>query len=374
MDKVKNGWVAEQTTPLDYAVETYQLSGTASLLTTPVPTEEQSAEKKDPDEHLQKENFVAKEIEKTERLNKLKDDTIQDLKQRNETQQRMIVALTTPQQRPQPQLLPQLQAQQQPPQTNARVDNNNSTTTQVEDTLYEKKDPWEVGVAVKKFAEYVRAEEAKGNVVHINDTNVINHNLVHNWGKLLREELGRADHQATKAKALQDVRLTNHSDIYNTPKDKVRRTLVSPRTGSSQDSSAYGGDINRVAQGNSGGGDNDGGAGGGSPGDPNGNDNNIVNRRWGGHDYGDDKKRREFLLAKSSNINITAFIGFNLEKNPYIPFNKAIRNLILAQGEDGEELLKVLDHIETYGDQKFTSANLRALAYIYIYIYISERL
>ena len=59
------------------------------------------------------------------------------------------------------------------------------------------------------------------------------------------------------------------------------------------------------------------------------------------------------------------FSGFNLQKNAYIPFNKAIRKLILTQGEDGEELLKILDHIETYGDQKFTSANLRALADLY---------
>ena len=117
-----------------------------------------------------------------------------------------------------------------------------------------------------------------------------------------------------------------------------------------------------MAKRDNGGGDNGNENGGGSPGDPSGGDTNIVSKRWGGRDYGDDRKKREFLLVKSSNINITVFTGFNLQKNPCIPFNKAIRTLILTQGEDGEEFLKIFDHIETYEDQKFTSANLRALA------------
>lgn len=237
--------------------------------------------------------------------------------------------------------------------------------TQVEDTLHTQQDPWGVGAAIKKFAEHVRAEEAKGKVVDINDINIVNNNLIHNLGKLLKEELGRADHQVGKAKTLQDARLANTSDNYSIPKDKIRHTLVSPRTGSSQNSSVYGGEINRVAREDNGGGDNGDKDGGGSPGDPSGGDANIVSKRWGGRDYGDERKRREFLLVKSSNINITVFTGFNLQTNPHIPFNKAIRKLMISQGEDGEELLKILDHIETYGDQKFTSANLRALAGIY---------
>ena len=40
--------------------------------------------------------------------------------------------------------------------------------------------------------------EANGNVVPIQDTNVVNGILVHNWGKLLKEQLGRT----TKAKTL----------------------------------------------------------------------------------------------------------------------------------------------------------------------------
>ena len=33
----------------------------------------------------------------------------------------------------------------------------------------------------------------------------------------------------------------------------------------------------------------------------------------------------------------------------------------MAQGRDGDELLKILDHVESYGDSKFTAANLKAL-------------
>lgn len=36
-------------------------------------------------------------------------------------------------------------------------------------------------------------------------------------------------------------------------------------------------------------------------------------------------------------------------------FNNAIRNLILTQGHDGEELLDVLDHIESFGGEKLTN-------------------
>ena len=88
-DKARELWVEEKPKPRDYAVETFQLSGTASLLESPATTEQQSAEK-DPDAELQKPEFVAKGIKRLNKQNEQKDDTIQDLKQRNEMQQRMI--------------------------------------------------------------------------------------------------------------------------------------------------------------------------------------------------------------------------------------------------------------------------------------------
>ena len=359
-DKVKKAWIEEQPKPLDYAVETFQLSGTASLLASPSPTEEISTVEKD-EENMQKDKFVAKEVERLNKQNEQKDEAILDLKQRNEVQQRMIVALPhTPQSQQQPRPAP-------PPQPTAQVDDN-LPAEKAEDALLTKRDPWGVGAAVKKFADHIREEEAKGNTVYISDINIVNNNIVHNWGKLLREELGRADNQinqTTKVKTLQDVKMASNNDKYNIPKDKIKPTLVSPRTGSSSNDSIYGGDMNNLARENKGNGDGGESNGGGSPGDPNGNGSNTVHRRWNIRDDGDDRKRREFLLVKSSNINITIFAGFNLNKNPFIPFNKAIRKLILTQGGDGEELLKILDSIEIYGEQKFTNTNLRALSEIY---------
>ena len=103
----------------------------------------------------------------------------------------------------------------------------------------------------------------------------------------------------------------------------------------------------------------------GGPGDNNRDDYNTVNKRWGSKDDGDNGKRREFLLVKSSHININIFTNYNLAKDPYIPFNKAVRKLIMAQRCDGDELLKILDHVESYDDNKFTAINLKALYDIY---------
>lgn len=91
----------------------------------------------------------------------------------------------------------------------------------------------------------------------------------------------------------------------------------------------------------------------------------MTNGIGNGKGDGDDRGRREFLLVKSTNIIVKAFAGFNLSNNHYIPFNKSFRKLILTQGHDGEELLKILDHVEPYGDHRFTNTNLRALSDIY---------
>ena len=37
----------------------------------------------------------------------------------------------------------------------------------------------------------------------------------------------------------------------------------------------------------------------------------------------------------------------------------------MAQGCDGDELFKILDHVESYGDNSFTAINLKALHEIY---------
>lgn len=37
----------------------------------------------------------------------------------------------------------------------------------------------------------------------------------------------------------------------------------------------------------------------------------------------------------------------------------------MTQGQDGEELLNILDHVEAYGENKFSNINLKALADVY---------
>ena len=75
-----------------------------------------------------------------------------------------------------------------------------------------------------------------------------------------------------------------------------------------------------------------------------------MNHGIGGNG-GDDRRGREFQLVNPRKITITIFTGKQLNTNPYMPFNNAIRNLILTQGHDGEELLEVLDHIESFGGE-----------------------
>lgn len=64
----------------------------------------------------------------------------------------------------------------------------------------------------------------------------------------------------------------------------------------------YGGDVNQFANNR----DND-STKHGSPGDPNGNDTNIAFNRHSGKEHSEDKRRRGFLLVKSSSVNTVAF-------------------------------------------------------------------
>lgn len=157
----------------------------------------------------------------------------------------------------------------------------------------------------------------------INDTNVVGNVLVHNWGKLLRDESGRdtVNGQLGKAITLQYVRMATTNNAYNTPQSKIRQTIDfhSPGTRRFGNTSMSGGYFNQMASNRNGNG--------GGLGEPDGNNTNSNDRRYNGKEEGDDKRRREFMLVKSSNISITLFIGFNLSRNPYIPFNKSIRQL-----------------------------------------------
>lgn len=75
--------------------------------------------------------------------------------------------------------------------------------------------------AAKTFVNDMRDTEVKGGVVHINDINVIDNVLAHSWGRLLREERGRATAKSPiiKVKTLEDVRAVGEADVCITQSD-----------------------------------------------------------------------------------------------------------------------------------------------------------
>lgn len=57
-----------------------------------------------------------------------------------------------------------------------------------------------------------------------------------------------------------------------------------------------------------------------------------------------------------------AFTARNLQANPCLQSNNALRRLILVQGKAGEELLQIFDDVERCGADKFTKEDLDELA------------
>lgn len=60
-----------------------------------------------------------------------------------------------------------------------------------------------------------------------------------------------------------------------------------------------------------------------------------------------------FKLHPRRNANIVQVIGQQFISNQGVPFNNAISNVVMTQGEDGEELFDSFDHIESYGGEGF---------------------
>ena len=82
----------------------------------------------------------------------------------------------------------------------------------------------------------------------INNTNVVDNVLVHNWGQLVREEFGiqTVDVQINKVKTLQDVKMAGRYDNCVIPQDKIRHAAPSPQSSSPSNYSVYGGDTNQM--------------------------------------------------------------------------------------------------------------------------------
>ena len=76
---------------------------------------------------------------------------------------------------------------------------------------------------------------------------------------------------------------------------------------------------------------------------------------------GDEDKSKEFRLVNPRNITIITFIVKNVSSNPYLVFKNKLRRVIFAMGEDGEELIDVLDQVEKIGKSKVSSAVMHKL-------------
>ena len=76
---------------------------------------------------------------------------------------------------------------------------------------------------------------------------------------------------------------------------------------------------------------------------------------------GYEDRYKEFQLVNPRNATITPFTGKNLYSNPYLVFNNQIRRLMISMGEDGVELLEILDEVEKMCNTRFTKERLSKL-------------
>ena len=186
------------------------------------------------------------------------------------------------------------------------------------------------------------------------DEMLVQGRIVHNFKDLVEQRL---DYQETNRSRFKYIRKGNKDNPPQTRKRNIIRPAYSPGQSSSDGSSpgrSDGGAINNLALGR------DDGDQGGSGEPPDDDELHTANHYTGGSN--NDRQDREFQLVNARNINIVPFSGKNVQTNPYLPFNNALRRLILVQGKDGEELLDILDEVEQCGDDKFTKEDLKDIA------------
>ena len=95
-------------------------------------------------------------------------------------------------------------------------------------------------------------------------------------------------------------------------------------------------------------------------------DRDGVTNGTTGRGFNNYHRKSEFVLVKSSNINIAKFTVANLITYPYLQFYKFIKRLMHNQGEDGELLIDIFTEIETEPTEKFTNAKLKEMVRQYL--------
>ena len=103
----------------------------------------------------------------------------------------------------------------------------------------------------------------------------------------------------------------------------------------------------------------------GDGGDDDGPDDNYNTIQLDNGGGGRTDRSKEFILVTPRNISIPTFTGKTLNSNPYLPFNNAIRRLVMAQGADGDTLLIILDKVEKMGTNTFTNDMRKELTGVY---------
>ena len=165
-----------------------------------------------------------------------------------------------------------------------------------------------------------------------------------------RMPLGNIDNKDVDRNRLQKgidfsaIFLGNTNKGYATPPRPWRRAPASPGS-SGPNSEDVANDINNLNMGFGGNGDGP---------DRHGEFFQTITHNPRDRGADEDGKSRGFRLVNPRNVVINVFTGNNLSSNPYLALTNSIRRLILPQGEDGEQLLTILDYVETYGINKFT--------------------
>ena len=183
----------------------------------------------------------------------------------------------------------------------------------------------------------------------IADRNCVNGLIAADWGARVRQRMAN--------KGLDGYDADGYTgDTYTTPADRIRKKMMFIDSDSSPERDA--GEVDNIGHRRNNDNDDD---------DPDAGDDHHgpgprapSGRRQRDSNY--DDKPKEFQLVNPRNITITTFIGKNFKINPYIKLNNQMRRLTMTMGDDGIELVNVLNDVEKYGNKKYTNEDLNEFA------------
>ena len=208
-------------------------------------------------------------------------------------------------------------------------------------------------VIIKAIDIWIDDYEVHGGV--ISERNVIDGHIVADWGVRVRNRMTERS-KSDKNLHCKDASSSSNGPNNQTYIDIIRNNIHSPSSGSSPERDM--GDLNNLRPQIPDNGDNndlDDGD------DHNDSDSRAPDRRHPRSPCEEDKNK-EFRLVNPKDIVIEVFIGKNLQSNSYMKFNNQIRRLVLAMGQEGEEVVVILNEVEKRGSNKYTRGDLARFA------------